>query len=75
MKPSTETADCTVRITATAHRRLKQAAKWADETSLANAARFAIDDWWRRQGELREIQREAHKASKARRDKAWKEGR
>lgn len=64
-----ETADCTVRITPTAHKRLKQAAAWAEETSLANAARFAIDDYWRRQREIQEDNREARRlASKARRD-------
>lgn len=61
-----ETADRTVRITPTAHKHLKQAAKWAGETSLANAARFAIDDYWRRQGEIQEINRKAKR--KARRD-------
>ena len=67
-----ETADHTVRITPAAHKRLKQAAAWAGgdgALSLAEAAGFAIDNYWRLLRRTEEVKRDARRvASKARRD-------
>lgn len=41
-----ETADCTVRITPTAHQRLKDISRWSGGLSLAAVARLAIEDSW-----------------------------
>lgn len=47
-------ADRAVRITASAHKRLKEAAEWAGGLPLAAAASTAIDEYWRRKRDDRQ---------------------
>lgn len=54
-------ADRAVRITASAHERLKEAAEWAGGLSLAAAASTAIGDYWRQERAKDKAKRKARR--------------